>query len=400
MPFEEKRPDKLLNRQYVLFSLINLIVSVSFSMVSTTIAKYAYSIGTTVAVAGAIAGTFSIAAMVVRPFSGLLSDRMNRKTLLVVSTFAMGVFTFFYGFVSDTGMLFVLRILHGAVFCISSTVNMALIPGFAPKNRVGEAVSYFGLGQSLAIMVGPSLGLAIAEAGGFPLNFAFAAAIVGAGGLIALTLDFQGAETVAAPEGRGRFSVRLKDIIATESILYAVINIALSATSGVENSLIALYGTAAGFGNIGWYFTLSAAVLVATRIAFGKLADRKGLSLAMYLGTGLTIVGFLMMWRIPAVWVLAAATVIKTVGVGIVRPALQAECIKTAAPDKRGAASSTFYIGSDIGQGASPWLAGGIVDSSGGNYGLAFGALSIPLALSMLLYAISQRRRSRKGGQG
>lgn len=394
MPIEEKRPEKLLNKQYIMFSLINLVVSISFSMVSTTISKYAYSIGTTVAVAGSIAGVFSIAAMVVRPFSGLVSDRMNRKMLLVLSTFAMAVCTFCYGLVSGTGALFAIRILHGAVFCISSTVNMAMIPSFSPKNRVGEAVSYFGLGQSLAILIGPSLGLALADAGGFALNFAVSAIIVAAGGVIALLLDFQGSELSLRTEPRGRFSIRFRDIIAVESLLFAFINIAISATSGVENSLIALYGASVGAENIGWYFTLGAATLFMSRLAFGKLADRRGLSLAMYLGTGLMIVGFAILWKLSAIWMFALAAVIKTVGAGIVRPALQAECIKSVAPDKRGAASSTFYIGSDIGQGLAPGLAGQIVNSSGGNYGLAFGALTVPLALSCVLFAVFHRKRS------
>ena len=399
MTREEKRPEKLLNKEYVMFSLINLIVSISFAMVSTTISKYAYSIGTSVAVAGGIAGVFSIAAMVIRPFSGVLSDRMNRKTLLVVSTFAMGVCTLFYGFVTSTWMLFALRILHGAAFCISSTVNMAMIPSFSPKDRVGEAVSYFGLGQTLAILLGPTLGLYLAQSGGYILNFGLAAGIVAIGGVVALLLDFQGTERTVQPEGRKRFHIRWRDIIAVESLLFAAINIALAATSGVENSLMALYGEAACFGNIGWYFTLSAGVLFISRLAFGKIADKRGLSLAMYLGTGLMIIGFLLMWNLSAIWVLAVAAIIKTVGVGIVRPALQAECLKTVTPDRRGAASSTFYIGSDIGQGFSPWLAGGIVDSSGGNYGMAFGLLALPLAISAALFALFYRKRNRAASQ-
>ena len=394
MSIEEKRPEKLLNKQYVMFSLINLIVSISFAMVFTTISKYAYSIGTSVAVAGGIAGAFSIAAMVVRPFSGVISDRMNRKTLLVVSTFAMGICTLFYGFVTNTWMLFLLRIFHGAAFCISSTVNMAMIPSFAPKNRVGEAVSYFGLGQTLAILLGPTLGLTLAQAGGFVLNFSLAAGIVALGGVAALLLNFQGAELTPQPANRSRFHIRWRDIIAKESLLFAAINIALAATSGVENSLMALYGEAAGFGNIGWYFTLSAGVLFISRLAFGKMSDRRGLNLAMYLGTGLMVVGFLLMLNLSAIWILAVAAVIKTVGAGIVRPALQSECIKSVPPGKRGAASSTFYIGSDIGQGFSPWLAGAIVDTSGGNYGLAFGLLALPLTLSALLFAVIRRKRN------
>ncbi len=396
MTIEEQRPTKLLNRQYVMFSLINLVVSISFSMVSTTMTKYAYSIGTTIAMAGAITGAFSIASMVVRPFSGLLSDRMNRKMLLVVSTFAMGVFTVLYGFVSDTAMLFLIRILHGVAFGVSSTVNMALIPGFSPKERVGEAVSYFGLGQALATVVGPSLGLALANTSGFPVNFAVSALIVTVGGFIALTLDFQGNDLPVCAEVAGRHKIRWGDIIATESLLFAGINIAISATGGVENSLIPLYGASMGVENIGWFFTLSAITLCITRLAFGKMSDRQGTATAMYLGTGLMIVGFLLLWRPPAVWMFAVSAVIITIGTGIVRPALQAECIKNVTPDKRGAASSTFYIGSDIGQGVSPWLAGQVVDSSGGDYGLAFALFAIPMALSCVLFAVFNPKKRKR----
>ena len=66
---ENQNPVRLLNGQYVLLTLINFVVSVSYSMVSTIMAKYLGSIGLSIAVAGAITGAFSIASMVARPFT-------------------------------------------------------------------------------------------------------------------------------------------------------------------------------------------------------------------------------------------------------------------------------------------------------------------------------------------
>ena len=56
-----QNPGRLLNGQYVLLTAINFLVSVSYSMVSTIMAKYLGSIGLTIAVSGAITGAFSIA---------------------------------------------------------------------------------------------------------------------------------------------------------------------------------------------------------------------------------------------------------------------------------------------------------------------------------------------------
>ena len=57
---ENQNPVKLLNGQYVLLTLINFVVSVSYSMVSTIMAKYLGSIGLSIAVAGAITGAFPL----------------------------------------------------------------------------------------------------------------------------------------------------------------------------------------------------------------------------------------------------------------------------------------------------------------------------------------------------
>lgn len=75
----------LFNRAYVALLCINLIVSISFYMLSTTITLYATSVGLTTAAAGTVVGVLSIASLGMRPFTGIISDRLERKRLLIAS---------------------------------------------------------------------------------------------------------------------------------------------------------------------------------------------------------------------------------------------------------------------------------------------------------------------------
>ena len=387
-----QNPGRLLNGQYVLLTGINFLVSVSYSMVSTIMAKYLGSIGLTIAVSGAITGAFSIASMVARPFTGVINDRFNRKMLLTAATAGMALCTMLYGVTDVYGVLLAVRLMHGMFFAFSSTVNMAVIPELVPEKRVTEGLSYYGVVQSLGVAAGPSVGLALINLGGYRINFFCSGLLAIAGAAAALTLrPFR----KPAADARKRRSLRWTDIIAVECLAYAAVDVAIAMANGLENSMIALYGAEQGIANIGWYFTISAVVLCVTRVAFGRLADRRGVAFSLYPGLGLMILGFLILWRASSPWMFAAASVIKTVGVGMARPAIQAACVKAVPPERRGSASSTYYIGSDIGQGTSPAIGGRIVDLTG-SYGLAFLLFTLPLALGAVLFGWFERRK-RKG---
>ena len=389
---ENRNPGRLLNLQYVLLTTINFLVSVSYSMVSTIMARYLGSIGLAIAVSGAITGAFSIASMVARPFTGVINDRLDRRMLLLGATAGMGVCTLLYGQTDSYGVLLGVRLLHGMFFAFSSTVNMAVIPELVPEKRVTEGLSYYGVVQSLGVAAGPSIGLALINLGGYGLNFLCSGllALLGAGAVLGLR-PFR----KPAGDRRSRWRLRWTDIIAVECLAYAAVDVAIAMANGLENSMIAIYGAEKGIANIGWYFTISAAVLCVTRVAFGRLADRRGVAFSLYPGLGLMIIGCLILWRASAPWMFAAASVIKTVGVGLARPAIQAACVKAVPAERRGSASSTYYIGSDIGQGTSPAIGGRIVDQAG-SCGPAFLLFTIPLALGALNFGWFERR-TRKG---
>lgn len=69
-----------------------------------------------------------------------------------------------------------MRVLHGALFGINGTANMALATEFIPDDHMGEGLGYYGLGQVLAQIVGPTIGIAIRDAFGYRALFFIIAA--------------------------------------------------------------------------------------------------------------------------------------------------------------------------------------------------------------------------------
>lgn len=387
---ETKQP-RLLNSRYIMLLTINLITSISFSMVYTTISSYVKGLGMSVAIAGVVTGAFNISSMVIRPISGLISDRVNRKWLLVISTTGMGLAICGYAVAQDPATLIALRILHGVIFALNTTVNMAVIPGIVPLSQIGEAICYFGLSQSLAMSVGPAFGLWLADISGYSLTFLVAAGLCVAGGLFAIPFKLTD-DHVDRPRHKG---LKLSDIIVPQCLPFTMIEVSIASVAGIESSMLVLYAATQGIANIGWYFTVGAVTVIVCRLFLGKIIDQKG-TFAVYPGLALMIAGLIILWQQQGPWMFALAAVVKTVGVNLAKPALQAASVKAVTPDKRGAAVSTYYIGTDLGQGTAPMIGGKIVDMNGGDYGMLFMLFAIPLALSGAAYSWITRHMQKK----
>ena len=128
-----KEETKLFNFTYLVLLILSIFTAISFSMVTPVLTKYAANIGLGLSVAGSLSGILSITALLARPFSGLASDRINKKLLMVVSTTVSGVVISLYGMTTSAPALFFLRILHGTAFAFSGTCNIAMAPAISPR---------------------------------------------------------------------------------------------------------------------------------------------------------------------------------------------------------------------------------------------------------------------------
>jgi predicted MFS family arabinose efflux permease len=120
--------------------------------------------------------------------------------------------------------------------------------------------------------------------------------------------------------------------------------------------------------------------------------DRQGLTLVVNISLVVTAVSMVLIGVAPILSILLVASVLKSIGQGGGQISLQTECIKRVDAGRVGVATSTFYIGADIGQGVGPMIGGAI--SSGFGYTTLYMVCAALMLLSMLVFNLYQRKKN------
>ena len=96
------------------------------------------------------------------PILGMLSDRIGRRPVLLISLFGLAVDFMFMAFAPNLAWLFVGRVLNGLTAASFSTANAYVADVTAPQDRA-KAFGWMGSAFSFGFLVGPALGGFLAE---------------------------------------------------------------------------------------------------------------------------------------------------------------------------------------------------------------------------------------------
>ncbi len=132
-------------------------------------------------------------------FGGLAADRVNRRTLLVVSQVLAGVVAVGVAIVvsmqfenarSPIYWLFVLGVLNGCVMAFNFPAWQVLTPRLVPREDLGKAITVNGIQFNAARIAGPAIaGLVLARWGAPPLLWFNAATFMVMAGVVLTTPD-------------------------------------------------------------------------------------------------------------------------------------------------------------------------------------------------------------------
>jgi MFS family permease len=86
------------------------------------------------------------------------------------------------------------------------------------------------------------------------------------------------------------------------------------------------------------------------------------------------------------IWMFLLAAFVSSFGYGACQPAVQTLCMKSVPKEKRGAGSSTNYIGQDLGNLAGPMIAGMIVGHFG--YSAMWRVMIIPVIAALVIVIV------------
>lgn len=379
------KPTKLWTGSFVRICLVNFFIFVNFHALLPTFPFFVTYLGGDAVTIGLATALFSIASIVSRPFVGWLIDTRGRCTILVLGLVGMALIPMGYFVSAGIALAVVLRTAHGVFHAASSNSSSTWVTDIIPHSRMGEGLGMYGLSMAISTAVAPALGLAVMNAWGFRPLFAIAALVALVALLIGVGIRSRNYVMSDAP-------LRLSELFEPMSLPAAVTQFFFMMAYGVIEVYVAIYAVSCHLPSGGIYFIFIALATVATRILLGRAIDKYGEARLIYSGNAAIIAGILLLvcsYNVPS-YLLSA--ILLGYSFGAIQPSLQTMAMHAVSPERRGAASSTFFVAFDFGIALGGFLAGVLVKWL--DYDAMFLWMIVPCLLSLGYYYVFGRRHA------
>lgn len=375
--------DRLWTGSFLAACGANFLMFFAFYMILPVLPMYlATEFSVDKSTAGLILASYTVMALLFRPFAGAMVDSFPRKPLLLI---CYTIFVAYFGgyILASTLLLFtILRATHGVAFgMVTVSVNTVAID-IMPASRRGEGIGYFGVSTNLAMAIGPMVALMIFDAtANYDIIFGVAL-LSGALGFGSATM-IRGAKSEAVG---AKQTLSLDRFLLIKGIPGAVTTMFLSFAYGVLSTYVAIYGSEeVGLGSgTGLFFVCMAGGLIFSRLMSGKMINKGYLTTIARIGISLLIVGLTVFILIKTPAAFYSCGVVIGIGYGLLCPALQTMFINLAGHDKRGTANATYLTSWDFGIGAGVLIGGAMAQS--GSYSMAFALGVVLLGVGLVLF--------------
>jgi len=114
--------------------------------------------------------------VIVTPFAGVLSDRLNRKTIIFTvdslqAILTFGLFLIFFTGFTHIWMILIIHTLRNTLYAFQVPTFHAILPSMVPKEKISRVNGANFLFSGLIFMVGPILSALLLEL--FPITYIF-----------------------------------------------------------------------------------------------------------------------------------------------------------------------------------------------------------------------------------
>ncbi|MBQ6216787.1 MAG: MFS transporter [Erysipelotrichaceae bacterium] len=380
--------NKIFTLPFLMVLLMSVISGAASYMVNPILPAFLVSRGAPMELTGIISSLMSLVALFGRPFSGAASDRFNKKHLMILSYVLSIVCLLLYSKADTVLMIIFVRILNGIAFSLSGTVSMAFGADFLPLDRLGEGLSYIGIGTVVSTMIGPQLGDFIDERFGMEQIFVWASLLNLLCAILTYLIPYQPRNA----GNRKKFVFRFENFFAPELTMYVFLIGMLSIGNGILLYYLKDFGNSRGISGISLFYTVGSIATILTKPFTGRWLDRKGTAWTIYPAFIISIAFALCFGRSYSLIPVLIASVLKAIGQGSGSSAIQVDSVRKLGLDHSGVASGSCYIGMDLGNVLGPAIGAFVISSKG--YGVLFDIYAAMLALCIPVYWLYSRKRS------
>jgi MFS family permease len=349
---------------------------------------------------GLLTGLFFGVAFSMRPVSGPLLTKFDKRKLMILVFFIGGVANIGYALFDNISAFIAFRLLHGLQYALVGTLTMTLAGDNLPKDKMASGMGVYGLSSSLSMAIAPTIGIGILNLGtqlknegfGFSSVFLFAAFISFLGLIPGLFLlpDKKTKEDILST------GAWYRNIVSVHATPMALIMFFMYLGWSLYNVYIVEYAKELNISGISSFYTVLAGVLVIARPASGYLTDRFGLTRILIPSLIIMALSFIIIGSAKTISTMLIGAAIASLGFGAFQPALYSMCMLSETAIKRGVASNTLYIGIDVSLFLGPILGSMVYDMY--NYAVMFKSASLVILMALVAFVLLlpsyYRRRS------
>lgn len=423
-----KRP-RLFTPVFVAIIGVTLCCYVTGQGLNAGTSVYINRLGGTATLSGIGAAVFSFAAIVGRLVSGPLADARGRLVVITTGAVVLLVGVLGAAVSGNPDIIMVWRLLQGLGFSAVTTATATAAADVLPAERLGEGIGYYGLGQAIAMSMGPALAIALVSSDP-PENLFRGLAIAAALSLALCTLCRYERHPERLPETSTYRTLAAKRKLSEDAIAQAeaparnaekqgsflhkiaelgalaggIPMMVLSPAFGFGIFFVGLLGTELGVGNAGIFYTISALSMIVVRLSSGAFMDRV-LPIRLFgVAVAAGLVGYAMLFvvTLPLLSGAAQGALFYGAGIfyglclGIALPVNQTVAVKNSPAERWGAANGLFMLLFDAGIGLASAIWGITNDQFGFTFTTACVMVLIVLSFvaALVSYPPSAKRAS------
>ncbi|MDR2442401.1 MAG: MFS transporter [Deltaproteobacteria bacterium] len=349
----EDRLPPLWTLTFLTFLSINFCIFLGFDMLLPTLSLYLDHQGCGKEQIGLIFASFTVSAVTMRLTAARLSRRFGATTVLRYGLSICFVGTFMFFLIPHPFFYATARLLHGAGFGLTSTLMVSMAAQVIPPQRIGEGLGYLGLGATVALAIGPLVGLKLATDYGYKLMFTTIALCYVAATFVSLTLPKL---RLASDSKKDAFS--LKDFLVVKAFPPASLIMLYGAAACAVTSYLAIYCQELGLPSAAGFFVISTIGTLTARLTSGRVYDRYGHFTVIPPSILLLVLSVLSIVLLPHPATLYISAVVYGLGMGSLFPSIQALTLSSVPPENRTIPTAIFFNAFDIGIGTGTLLMG------------------------------------------
>ena len=349
---------------------VSMLMDISSEMIHALLPIYLVTVlGASMLAVGVIEGVAEATAMIVKIFSGTLSDWLGRRKLLAVIGYGLAAFTKpIFPLAPDLGWIVSARFIDRIGKGIRGAPRDALVADFTPNHLHGAS---YGLRQALdtvGAFLGPLLAIGLLLYVTSSITFVFWIAVIPAFASLALIAWAVKEPARPALDGKEQPRWQPSDLMRLPSTFWIVVAVAFVLTLARFSEAFLILRAQ----DVGLAIALIPAVLVVMNIAYalaaypaGAASDRVGRRSVLIIGTALLVVADLILAFGGGVAVVLVGVVFWGLHMALTQGLLAALVADTAPADLRGSAFGIFYFTGGIAMLVASVVAGALWDAVG-----------------------------------